>query len=544
MKRNFYIIFVFFVVFMTYNTAYAVSFTQQEIAGDTGWTWGVDSGDIDGDGDNDIVVANFSGGNKLWLNDGNSNFTQHVISGFGAGSSVTMADLNQDGHQDILVSRVANPALVAYINDGLLNFSSQVIYASGGALYESVVADIDDDGDMDVYVTERESTRPNLLLINDGLMNFSLSNITGDMGSSINVEIVDIDADGDLDIYSPRWTAAQNKLWINDGLGNGGASFSSSDITGDVGTSYSSNVIDIDDDGDLDIYTTSSGSQSNLWINDGLGNGGASFSSSDIAGDVESTGSAVIDIDDDGDLDIYSALYGEQSYLWINDGLGNGGASFTNDPIDSDNFNVIGVTANDFDGDGYPDIYVGVYEGGQNKLWINDFVPPPAPEPDSGSNSKSGSIRYVCKNALASNYNSTRFARHKESMCKFDGNKADGEAIEAAPDAKDENVERDALCSVPFNSYYELGDSDSNVSKIQSFLRDHLKIETVVDGIFGRQTKGLVSLFQNKYSDDILKPWNLSQGTGRWYQSTRKKANEILGCPESSITLDNGVFLK
>lgn len=236
--------------------------------------------------------------------------------------------------------------------------------------------------------------------------------------------------------------------------------------------------------------------------------------------------------------------YGLQSSFWINDGLGNGGSSFTNDPIDADDFNVIGVTVNDFDGDDYPDIYLGIYEGGQNKLWINDFVPPLTPEPESSSSSSSGSIRYVCKNPLASNYNSTRFARHKESICKFDGNKGAGETAETKPDAKNENVERDALCSIPFNSYYELGDSDSNVSKIQSFLKDHLKIETVVDGIFGRQTKGLVSLFQNKYSDDILKPWNLSQGTGRWYQSTRKKANEILGCPESSITLDNGAFLK
>jgi hypothetical protein len=544
MNRLLVLIILILTVFISSKSAFAIDFTQVEIAGDTGWTWGVDSGDIDTDGDNDIVVANFSGGNKLWLNDGDANFTAHTVAGFGAGSSVTMTDLNQDGHQDILVSRVGGSSLVAYMNDGALNFTTQVIHAGTAALYGSVVADIDDDGDLDIYVTERESTRSNLLYINNGANIFTQSNIPGDMGSTITAKIADIDDDGDLDIYAPRWTGIQNKLWINDGLGNGGASFTASDITGDTADAYSTQVVDIDDDGDLDIHTGATLAQNKLWINDGLGNGGASFTASDIVGDVELSAGLAFDVDDDDDIDIYTARYGFQSYFWINDGLGNGGASFIDDPIDSDSFNVIGSTTNDFDGDGYLDIYLGIYEGGQNKLWINDFVPPPAPEPESSSSSSSGSIRYVCKNTLASNYNSTRFARHKESMCKFDGNKAAEQTVEATPDTKNENVERDALCSVPFNSYYELGDSDSNVSKIQSFLRDHLKIETVVDGIFGRQTKGLVSLFQNKYSDDILKPWNLSQGTGRWYQSTRKKANEILGCPESSVTLDNGVFLK
>lgn len=255
MKRNFYIIFVFFAVFVTYNTAYAVSFTQQEIVGDTGWTWGVDSGDIDGDGDNDIVVANFSGGNKLWLNDGDANFSLHTVAGFGAGSSVTMTDLNQDGHQDILVSRVGGSSLVAYMNDGSLNFTAQVIHAGNAALYGSVVADIDDDGDLDIYVAERESTRSNLLYINNGSNVFTQSNIPGDMGSTITAKIADIDDDGDLDIYAPRWTGIQNKLWINDGLGNGGASFTASDIVGDTREAYSAHIIDIDDDGDLDIYT-------------------------------------------------------------------------------------------------------------------------------------------------------------------------------------------------------------------------------------------------------------------------------------------------
>ncbi|MDB5244769.1 MAG: hypothetical protein JWN18_662, partial [Parcubacteria group bacterium] len=39
------------------------------------------------------------------------------------------------------------------------------------------------------------------------------------------------------------------------------------------------------------------------------------------------------------------------------------------------------------------------------------------------------------------------------------------------------------------------------------------------------------------------KPWGLTQPTGYWYKATRKKANELVGCPEGPVLLENGVVL-
>src|SRR5690606_5641797 len=107
----------------------------------------------------------------------------------------------------------------------------------------------------------------------------------------------------------------------NDGLGNGGSSFTASDIPGDTGTVYHSYAADIDDDGDIDIWTLDSASHNKLWLNDGAGN----FTASDIANDFYGTAGAIFDYDNDGDLDLYSAIYGVQSNFFINDGEGNGG---------------------------------------------------------------------------------------------------------------------------------------------------------------------------------------------------------------------------
>ena len=64
----------------------------------------------------------------------------------------------------------------------------------------------------------------------------------------------------------------------------------------------------------------------------------------------------------------------------------------------------------------------------------------------------------------------------------------------------------------------------------------------VVDGIFGSITHSAVVAFQEKHFDEVLAPWGLARGTGKFYQSTERWMNEVLGC-EDSVVLDNGKVL-
>ena len=94
-----------------------------------------------------------------------------------------------------------------------------------------------------------------------------------------------------------------------------------------------------------------------------------------------------------------------------------------------------------------------------------------------------------------------------------------------------------------FNSYLKLGSRGDEVKKVQRFLNTNQGEKLVVTGYFGTTTHNAVKRFQKKYSSGVLSVWRINVPTGWWYQSTRAKANELMGCKESNVILDNGVRL-
>ena len=102
------------------------------------------------------------------------------------------------------------------------------------------------------------------------------------------------------------------------------------------------------------------------------------------------------------------------------------------------------------------------------------------------------------------------------------------------------SILEDAKCPV-FTTYWEVGDSGSGVGQIQAFLAEQGFFNYRITSFYGPITDKAVRDFQNNYSSEVLTPWGLTSPTGRWYQSTRHKANELVGCSEQCIFLDNGV---
>ena len=148
---------------------------------------------------------------------------------------------------------------------------------------------------------------------------FISQDIPNDLGNSRSAIMGDVNNDGNLDIYVGA-RLEQNKLW----LGNGDGTFTSADITGDdQGNTTDAAMADLNGDGNLDIYVTNSFGKNKLW----LGNGDGTFANADILADSTTSRSssvAIGDIDNDSDLDIYvGAFSGGTNVLWINDGSGN-----------------------------------------------------------------------------------------------------------------------------------------------------------------------------------------------------------------------------
>ncbi len=90
-----------------------------------------------------------------------------------------------------------------------------------------------------------------------------------------------------------------------------------------------------------------------------------------------------------------------------------------------------------------------------------------------------------------------------------------------------------------FKSRLDIGSQGKEVSELQKCLANQAIVgpdiypDGEATGYFGKKTKAAVIRFQEKYKQDVLEPYNLSQGTGIVGKSTRKKLNELCFPKES-----------
>jgi hypothetical protein len=112
-----------------------------------------DWGDLDGDGNTDLVATCVDGDVGVALDDGTGMFANLTTLALAGAYRPTITDLNNDGAPDILVSSTTLMRAVIFLNDGTGAFElSDTQFMGTGPVQGAVAEDLDDDGALDVVV--------------------------------------------------------------------------------------------------------------------------------------------------------------------------------------------------------------------------------------------------------------------------------------------------------------------------------------------------------------------------------------------------------
>lgn len=320
------------------------------------------AGDIDGDGDMDVLVASRLDSTISWFEntDGLGNFsTQNIVANLDQTMYAVLADLDGDTDLDVLATSFASALVVWYENtDGLGSFGAeQIINPNLFNVFYAIAADIDGDGDNDVLASSDGNDTIVLHRNLDGLGTFDTGETIITSGTSgTQFTFADIDGDDDIDIVSTS-SGSESLTWYENTDGEG--TFSAPNIINPSILAYvQAFIADIDGDEDLDILVCSAGQDTVAWFEnlDGLGNFGGEqiiTTQADFARDVFAA-----DADNDGDIDVFSASALDDTIAWYEniDGLG----TFSERKIistEADSARALFVT--DLDGDNFVDVLSG-----------------------------------------------------------------------------------------------------------------------------------------------------------------------------------------
>jgi len=240
--------------------------------------------DFDGDGDLDLFLGNggWSGGTLcLWLNDGHGHFTdasERIPQDYAWTNGVAAGDLDGDGDIDLLLGRFTQSTLL--LNDGKGHFAqaNSRLPAVRTATAVVVLADLDGDGDLDIVLGNFLYER-NRIWINDGLGHFTdetEARLPDDQNDTLALAVGDVDGDGAPDIVcgNGRLGGEQTRLYHNDGTGHF-TDVTSTALPAVLCETHAVALIDFDGDGALDLVLGNAsgpgGAQNLLWLNDGHG---------------------------------------------------------------------------------------------------------------------------------------------------------------------------------------------------------------------------------------------------------------------------------
>jgi hypothetical protein len=279
------------------------------------WSCDCVFGDLDNDGDIDLVHStyggSFAGGvpSRIFLNNGSGGFEEHNPGGAqlsaqsipngtpalwaegmfqngttnATGAFADIADTplgveigDFDGDFDVDILQGARNEYPRVHRNRLEETGGTLIWrdvtetaltnkATGGGNYEQEMGDFDNDGDLDIYGLNWSGFN-DIVAKNNGDGTFGANTVLPGSGSDDNEgDFFDYNGDGNLDIFVTNFSG-QDKLYKNSGAPNYTFTLESGDLSGYSNTGLGSDASDVDLDGDYDFFVGNDGGQANVFL--------------------------------------------------------------------------------------------------------------------------------------------------------------------------------------------------------------------------------------------------------------------------------------
>lgn len=365
---------------------------QDEVAYLRGISWV----DVDNDFDLDVCISGTSGHpatptneTAIFLNDGLGNFTKSDLLSTDQFGTFThgWADIENDGDLDIYIAATWNFGGIneLWLNDNGNSFTKNTISGATPNIaspYEGTVSwgDYDADGFIDLFLP-RWNLQSNIVYRNNGNGTFSAANLgalTTDQAWTSGAIWGDYDNDQDLDIYVFNYQNTAGGPSVNDLFeNNGNGTFTKNTTAGEIVThahnTRTANWVDANNDGYMDIFVANQSADNFLYFN----NGDGTFSTTTLSGSSTTWTSNWGDYDNDSDEDlIIIGFSGAESALYENNGNGvmiNKTGAFPNIfPLPTSGSLSNGVMFADYDNDGWLDLHITQPNTAEDYLFHNN----------------------------------------------------------------------------------------------------------------------------------------------------------------------------
>ena len=393
MIKRYHILILFIVSISNILTA-QISFANQAsdigieaICGNSLYGSGISFFDYDNDGWDDVTIGSAEGDPIRFFKNINGSFVEQtlsIVNNNWKNKQVNWIDIDNDGDNDLFITSDTDSVRL-YENTG--NMILQDITVASGMLtdvlstYGASWGDYNNDGFLDVFLSNYTTALPNILYKNEGDNTFTIVNTEAGIINtgmfSFCSAFFDYNNDGHQDIYVANDREDYtNTLYKN----NGDGTFTDVSVVSGTDLAIDAMTVTIDDfnaDGWLDIYITNNVPGNVLLRN----NGNETFTdiaqSSNTLFNSVGWGAVFLDADNDKDLDLYVSGEHDGSLAgYLSSALYE---SNNNETFNLNNAAVPGDLAisysnaiGDTDNDGYPEIVVNNINHDNIFLWKNN----------------------------------------------------------------------------------------------------------------------------------------------------------------------------